>query len=948
VASLDAVPLSPIPLSSAPLESVPASISPVDVAAATAKLASLGSAPLTGLGSMLEPPVVPAAPAVPGAPAVPDKEQSTVLQPGSVIVASLDAVPLSPIPLSSAPLESVPTSISTVDVAAATAKLASLGSAPLTGLGSTLEPPAVPDTPAVPGAPAVPDKEQATIPQPGSILVASLESAPLSPLPLSPAAMEPIPIGNTASNPSAPDVVLNRLEEPRTQANIQVASAERRPLFEPVRHLVGPGGRPDEKVESAPAPAYFVRFGGSKMLAKQQSDTPIEQIRAVRLLTSDLTSATATPGNVSAYVLGQLLARQSNGVGVGSTAAAALGQLLSTQLDTTNATTANKQVGISSGGTSDTIDVRGRLIGAAPIDSMNPQSKGATAHIERDIESEGKSVDHTPGTRKASGDEITWESEETRKIHDDKGELIVSGKRPGGKAGSGLDAEEDERIDEIEEKGRGFGGGGSSTKSQTSNNDPTGASGQQSSNTDPDQKNTGTTKGNQAQSNDDLDSGQLSELVRELRGRPTGTTTTRRPIRTEPQGLRFEKRRRYKIRLADTLESIARRELGNVKAAPLILRINRPTVMSNDGAIVLKPGIYIILPSHGECLRHLAEQALSEEAKLVLYVDPTSSSGAPTYVCRFGETLISIATRHEQLGDIRFWALLARVNNLSENTDRAGEPISKLRRGQRLLLPTKDQKAIFLRQLTQQIQDALSNDDAPVYVQPPGGHTTAPSSAHREPSPAVQPHPERGEHDAGIAPPDGHTAGSSAPYKQPNPDGQPHTKPVDRPVVSPQTVRTVASNQQGRSGEESNTQPAGTSDVSKSKRASSNQPSVYVRPPKKPDAQANSVHLPPLPLDTALATKNYETRVVSQGDLGDTNDNLKLALELRIGDTWTPVVQYRVRECQSSVSAYTSSGRQRTLTIDLPNRAARELAENDLTANASSYCQRYLANQLPF
>src|SRR6185437_10243706 len=112
-------------------------------------------------------------------------QTQTIPQPGSIVVASLESAPLSPVasspvplspaPLSPAPLEQpAPISGSPVDVAAATAKLASLGSAPLAGLGSTLEPPVVPD------APAVPDKEQSTVLKPGSVVVASLDAVPLS------------------------------------------------------------------------------------------------------------------------------------------------------------------------------------------------------------------------------------------------------------------------------------------------------------------------------------------------------------------------------------------------------------------------------------------------------------------------------------------------------------------------------------------------------------------------------------------------------------------------------------------------------------------------------------------------------------------------------------------------------------------------------------------------
>ncbi|HEY9792967.1 MAG TPA: hypothetical protein V6D22_21375, partial [Candidatus Obscuribacterales bacterium] len=215
---------------------------PPNIAKSTAKLAALGeSAPLAGLGSTLEPPVVPDAPVAPtkGESTSPASasilttnldQTQTIPQPGSIVVATLESAPLSPVasspvplspaPLSPAPLEPAPISGSPVDVAAATAKLASLGSAPLAGLGSTLEPPVVPAAPVAPtkGESTIPasgsilttnlDQTQ-TIPQPGSIVVASLESAPLSPVasspvPLSPAPLSPAPLEQPAPISGSP------------------------------------------------------------------------------------------------------------------------------------------------------------------------------------------------------------------------------------------------------------------------------------------------------------------------------------------------------------------------------------------------------------------------------------------------------------------------------------------------------------------------------------------------------------------------------------------------------------------------------------------------------------------------------------------------------------------------------------------------------------------------
>jgi nucleoid-associated protein YgaU len=85
------------------------------------------------------------------------------------------------------------------------------------------------------------------------------------------------------------------------------------------------------------------------------------------------------------------------------------------------------------------------------------------------------------------------------------------------------------------------------------------------------------------------------------------------------------------------------------------------------------------------------------------------------------------------------------------------------------------------------------------------------------------------------------------------------------------------------------------------------------------------------------------SRVITQNDLGDENESLFLRLEVNHQNNWLPVIEYSVNSKSSGLKLYSISGAIRELPIRLPTRAARELAENDMSANASTYCKKFLS-----
>ncbi len=100
---------------------------------------------------------------------------------------------------------------------------------------------------------------------------------------------------------------------------------------------------------------------------------------------------------------------------------------------------------------------------------------------------------------------------------------------------------------------------------------------------------------------------------------------------------------------------------------------------------------------------------------------------------------------------------------------------------------------------------------------------------------------------------------------------------------------------------------------------------------------------------TADLVDTYSCRVITQPDLGEGSDALDLKLEIYTSGCWSTVVEYTIRAADDSrVTVYTGAGRRHQISIELPSRAARELAENDLSANGTIYCANYLRDRLPF
>jgi hypothetical protein len=97
-------------------------------------------------------------------------------------------------------------------------------------------------------------------------------------------------------------------------------------------------------------------------------------------------------------------------------------------------------------------------------------------------------------------------------------------------------------------------------------------------------------------------------------------------------------------------------------------------------------------------------------------------------------------------------------------------------------------------------------------------------------------------------------------------------------------------------------------------------------------------------INKTLAT--MEKRIITQNDLGSGKDSVLIRLELKEGNNRIKVAEWDVNATASNLKLYDKFGGCKIIPIALPTRAARELAENDLKANAERYCRMFLTGEL--
>jgi len=285
--------------------------------------------------------------------------------------------------------------------------------------------------------------------------------------------------------------------------------------------------------------------------------------------------------------------------------------------------------------------------------------------------------------------------------------------------------------------------------------------------------------------------------------------------------------------------------------------------------------------------------------------------------------------KHPALQDVNLWKLLAEVNGISTETDSKGAPVATLTRGAILMIPSNVDVEGYRAQLA----------GAPNAVLTTGGVRTAGvvtevatklcEGCGRMTVNSATICPACG---AAFAPVCGGDGGEG---------GDTNVRPAAREVAQDRSYQDTVRLQQAQpvQAQPVQAQPvqahhAQSGGVSTSLEDAK---TVFVQPPVA-DEDA------PTRFTTGNHTMdqlNDECRIVKCDGQG-----VVCQLEVSRGNGWEPVVSYEIYDDVSMRNEFTQDGRKRSVRIDLPPQAARELAVNDLNSNWKGYCSRFLGKPI--
>jgi hypothetical protein len=439
-----------------------------------------------------------------------------------------------------------------------------------------------------------------------------------------------------------------------------------------------------------------------------------------------------------------------------------------------------------------------------------------------------------------------------------------------------------------------------------------------------------------------------------------------------------ERRVKYIVKEGDTLESIATKMLRDKRLAALIYEINKaiiPVVMRKGKEVVaLRPKMVIWLPTTtdvkefrgrlqaggsvavdlnqgskdltpeeelaakygdnwegnqgaknaqaGEALEDLAADAVAgakkrrENIEKLLGPLKSSSQGkgrCTTYLVRLGDTLKSVAMKHPLLQDVTLWKLLAEVNDLTSKTDEKGHPMASLRRGTAIAIPTNEEiDAYRARDHKGERKSVHSSGTHDIRTKNCGGCGRATIVGA-----SICPGCFRSfDEEVKVAP-------NTIPRSTARP-GFNTTRFGGAPTVPASTSGGIST--QEKIAQSPATQPVSTDDSTQ-----------FVAATPGGDGSTTQVVSEP-PTDSVQLSELV--RVSRSGEVETTG--LKLRLEMRLtGSYWLPVVAYEIFQDVSLRHEYTADGSRKTVRIDLPPQAAKELAENDITSNHEVYCDKF-------
>lgn len=269
------------------------------------------------------------------------------------------------------------------------------------------------------------------------------------------------------------------------------------------------------------------------------------------------------------------------------------------------------------------------------------------------------------------------------------------------------------------------------------------------------------------------------------------------------------------------------------------------------------------------------------------------------YTVRLGESLKSIALKHPSLQNVEMWKLLAAVNGMSVETDEKGSPISVLKRGMGLLMPTPEEIGAF------RADGSL-----------PGIELASVSIVE----------------EADLRPFDGVAADTideiAAALNTLSFDPSVNETPPPAKEFAAKAKELPSQNQafspQAQLEEKRHSFQKWKQELS---RNNANEIEEFF---KNQDTGNRSLVL------TEASANTPAARVVSRGSAANLDAGYKLSLEVQTGENWQPIVEYDMNpEACTHQSFNGFNSRSRILT--LPSPKVLELAQNDIANNWKNY-----------
>ena len=466
-----------------------------------------------------------------------------------------------------------------------------------------------------------------------------------------------------------------------------------------------------------------------------------------------------------------------------------------------------------------------------------------------------------------------------------------------------------------------------------------------------------------------------------------------------------DKRRRYVVKEKDTLETIAKKQLRDIRLAALIYEINKhmlPVRLEKGKQIIEpRPGSSIWLPSESEIKefrsrlyaapksgssilqqssaakgKQSAEEELegrfgdnwdgsakisagmmgaavaknqNRRANIEKILGPMGSkptdSSRIRYIVRLSDTLDGVAAKHPAIKDADMWPLIARLNELSEDEDDDGKPLAELRRGMVLTLPLPQEIELYKNPPLDFSADDELQPESDQERRPTLMDATASGDSITtilsRSNTASMPAVLDDEQPTVVLPQ------ANAPTLNLEPVKKAPVIPAPMPLASPSLSSPPIQAPIPASAPEpvAPIEPIEPAQPQPRDVATSD---ILPAVPTRPMQPVVSLLGPPQNVGGRLIWNlDASVRLVKSSVNWDSTIGVyRSQLELLLSGTWYPVVFYEVTADSANRHEFAPGNRKRSVRIDLPPVAVQEMSDNDLLANWRGYCQRYVS-QLP-